>query len=86
MERQEYQMTFIENDGMKFLEKKLNPKKSGGNIWTVLLLQLKKKMMQMIDFIKYFCFSVLFYLGCGLVLSVIGILWIFDQVMEKWEK
>ena len=35
MERQEYQMTFIENDGMKFLEKKLNPKKSGGNIWTV---------------------------------------------------
>jgi predicted tellurium resistance membrane protein TerC len=52
----------------------------------VLLLNLKKKMMQMIDSIKYFCFSVLFFIGCGLVLSVIGIMWLIDQVIGKWEK
>ena len=50
------------------------------------LKKIKIKTMQVIDSIKYFCFSVLFFIGCGLVLSVIGILWIFDQVMEKWEK
>ena len=86
MEHQEYQMTFIEKDGMKFLEKKPNPRKNGGSIPTVLLLNLKKKMMQMIDFIKHSSFYVLFYLGCALVLVVMGVIWIFDRVFGGWKK
>ena len=46
----------------------------------------KKKMTQVIDFIGYFLFYVVFIMGCAVVLTVIGIMWLIDQVIGKWEK
>jgi len=42
--------------------------------------------MQIIDFIKHSSFYVLFYLGCALVLMVMGVIWIFDRVFGGWKK
>jgi hypothetical protein len=83
MESQEYQMTDTEKDGMKSLE---NQEKIGGSIWTVLLLQLKKKMIPMIEFIKQISFYALFFMGCGIVVLVIGFIWIWDQLFGNWVK
>ena len=82
MESLEYRMMFIEKDGMKFLETIKKKIKIGGVTQT----NLKKKVMQTIDFIKQFTFYVLFFLGCGIVLLIIGLLWITDQVMDRWQK
>jgi len=40
----------------------------------------------MIDFIKHSSFYILFYLGCALVLVVMGVIWIFDRVFGGWKK
>jgi hypothetical protein len=46
----------------------------------------KKKMTQVIEFIEDFVFYTLFLIGCGLVLIVLGLLWIYDQVFGNWKK
>jgi hypothetical protein len=46
----------------------------------------KKKMTQVIEFIEDFLFYTLFLIGCGLVLIVLGLMWIYDRVFGKWEK
>ena len=96
MASQEYQMILIENDGMKFLEKiKMSEwfeqkqallVKITEKIKLMRMKNPKWTVTQVIDYIGYFIFYTVFIMGCAAVITVIGIMWLIDQVIGKWEK